>query len=287
MTPRDWVPELPPGRPLHLPGRGVTFVREVAGPPGAPVLVLLHGWTVTADLNWFGAYAPLGEQFRVIALDHRGHGRGIRTRRRFRLTDCADDAVAVADALGIDRFIPVGYSMGGPIATLIWQRHRSRVEGVVLCATASNFGDTWMLRAQFALFRPISWMARAMPRRVGKPLFDRVIWQRTRDSGLMPWIIDEIRSGDPRLVVEAGTALGQFNSGRWVGEIDVPTSIVVMDHDSIVDTARQQRMAALLPSARVWHVDADHDYCVRHPRQFANLLLEACSHVRDQREAAA
>jgi pimeloyl-ACP methyl ester carboxylesterase len=37
--------------------------------------VLLHGWTASADLNWFRCYEPLGEQYRVLALDHRGHGK--------------------------------------------------------------------------------------------------------------------------------------------------------------------------------------------------------------------
>src|SRR5438105_10735 len=104
--------ELPPGRTIALPGRGSTFVREVAGPPGAPALLLLHGLTANADLNWFACFEPLGREFRVVALDQRGHGGGIRT-RRFRLEDCADDAAALADVLGIPRFIPVGYSMGG------------------------------------------------------------------------------------------------------------------------------------------------------------------------------
>src|SRR5205085_6777031 len=83
---------MPPGRHVELPGRGTTFVRELDGPPGAPVLLLLHGWTASSDLNWFGAYDALGHAHRVIALDHRGHGRGIRSARWFRLEDCADDA---------------------------------------------------------------------------------------------------------------------------------------------------------------------------------------------------
>ena len=108
------APPLPPGRHVELPGRGTTFIREVPGPPGAPTLVLLHGWTATADLNWFTSFEALGRRFRVIALDHRGHGRGIASSAPFRLRDCADDVVALADELGIEQIIPVGYSMGGP-----------------------------------------------------------------------------------------------------------------------------------------------------------------------------
>ena len=124
---------------VNLPGRGTTFVRDLAGPPGAPVVVLLHGLAATADLNWSGCYATLGAHFRVVALDNRGHGRGIRARGRFRLADCADDVAAVADVLGLRTFVVVGYSMGGPIAQLVWHRHPDRVDGLVLCATSRNF----------------------------------------------------------------------------------------------------------------------------------------------------
>src|SRR5436305_3314555 len=94
---------VPQGGTVELPGRGRTFVRELAGPPGAPTVVLLHGLAATADLNWLPSYRPLARQFHVVALDHRGHGRGIRSARPFRLQDCADDVSALADVLGIDR----------------------------------------------------------------------------------------------------------------------------------------------------------------------------------------
>ena len=133
------TPKLPTARFVDLDDRGTIIVRDFGGQPGAPVLALLHGWTATADLNWFKCYEGLGERYRIIAFDHRGHGTGIRTKKPFRLEDCADDVVDVASALGVDAFIPVGYSMGGPVAQLIWRRHRERVPGLVLCATAAYF----------------------------------------------------------------------------------------------------------------------------------------------------
>ncbi|MGV3760288.1 MAG: alpha/beta fold hydrolase, partial [Actinomycetota bacterium] len=119
----DAGPVLLPGGPLELPGRGTTFVRHHPAPPGAPTVLLLHGIGVTADANWFTAYPALAERYGVVALDHRGHGRGIRTRRPFRLTDCADDAAALLDVLGdTGPVIACGYSMGGPVAQLLWRR---------------------------------------------------------------------------------------------------------------------------------------------------------------------
>ena len=88
---------LPRGRHYDLQDRGRTFARVVEAPPGAPTILLLHGWTATADLNWYSSYPALEGKYGVVALDHRGHGRGIRSKRPFRLTDCADDAVALLD----------------------------------------------------------------------------------------------------------------------------------------------------------------------------------------------
>src|SRR5438067_11733711 len=137
----------PPGRGLGVPGRGDTFVYEMEGPPAAPVLFLVHGLVATTQLNWFPAFPVLADRYRVVATDLRGHGRGFPSGNRFRLSDCADDIAAVADALGVERFIPVGYSLGGPVAQLVWHRHRDRVEGLVLAATSRNFGGTMRERS--------------------------------------------------------------------------------------------------------------------------------------------
>ena len=45
------------------------FVRDAVGPSRAPTLILLHGWTATADLNFFTCYAALSTRWRVIAFD--------------------------------------------------------------------------------------------------------------------------------------------------------------------------------------------------------------------------
>ena len=86
--------DVPSGRRVRLPGRG-TYVRaDVAGPTGAPTVVLLHGLGATASINWPGAFHALSSQFRVVAFDQAGHGRGVRSARPFHLEDCADDGPA-------------------------------------------------------------------------------------------------------------------------------------------------------------------------------------------------
>ena len=130
---------VPAGTPVELSGRGTILAYDMPGPRGAPTLLLLHGLGASGLLNWFPAFGPLSERFRVVAMDLRGHGHGLRSGSRYRLTDCADDAIALMDALEVERCIPVGYSLGGPVAQLMWRHHRDRVDGLVLCATSRNF----------------------------------------------------------------------------------------------------------------------------------------------------
>ncbi len=274
-------PSLPPGRAVGLPGRGTTFVREVAGPqPDAPVVMLLHGWTVTAALNWFRVYDPLAEFSRVVSLDHRGHGRGIRSLRPFRLEDAADDAVALADVLGIDRFVVAGYSMGGPIAQLVWRRHPERVSGLVLCAT---FARSWIRRNERVVMRGARRIGRAsrlLPRRRQVDMFTRVMTAGgSNPNERPPWFVSEVRSGSVPMMLEAGGAIVDFDSRSWLSTVDVPVGIFITEHDTIVSPDRQHRLAALLPEAELRFAPIDHDGCVTRPSDFVPGFIDLVRHT--------
>ena len=161
MTPKENWRE----RNVSLPGRGEIFVRDSTGPRDAPTLLLLHGLGATGLLNWQPVFDSLGRSYRVLVVDHRGHGRGMRIRAPFRLADCADDVAALTESLGIDRFFAVGYSMGGPISQLLWQRHRDRIQGLVLCATACRFTSGDRRRLSHAVSPLLNVAGRVAPRR--------------------------------------------------------------------------------------------------------------------------
>ncbi len=275
-----WEPRLPPGRAIDLPGRGTTFVREVAGPDrSAPTVVLLHGWTVSADLNWFPSYEPLAQRFRVVAIDHRGHGRGIRSRRRFRLADCADDVAALCEALDLDRVTVAGYSMGGPIAMLTWHRHRDLVDGLVLCATAPIFRRSGAGRIVAGALPLAAGLGRLTPPRARHALAGRLLGQRLDDGDLGAWARSQIGLGDPVAVAEAGAAIGRFDNRSWLGEIDVPTVVVRTTRDLAVPPARQTTLASSIPGAAVLDVDTDHGGCLTAADRFVPALVRACASV--------
>jgi 3-oxoadipate enol-lactonase len=268
---------LPPGRALELPA-GTTFVRELPGPRGAPTVILLHGWLATADLNWFRSYEALGRHFRVLALDHRGHGRGLKTTAPFRLEDCADDVAEAAAILGIERAIAVGYSMGGPIAQLLWRRHPALVCGLVLCATTGSFSNRPSERMAFSMLAGAAIAARATPPPVRRRVHRRVNARRHDDTDVGLWARAESTRSDPRALLEAGRALGAFDSHPWIGDVDVPTAVVVTELDQLVSPGRQRKLAAAIPGSRVHPVAGDHLACAGAAADaaFVPVLLEAC-----------
>ena len=276
-------PGLPPGRRVRLPGRGTTFIREIDGPPGAPCVVLLHGWTVTADLNWFTAYAALGQRFRVVAMDHRGHGHGIRSRRRFRLADCADDVASLCEVLGVEHCIPVGYSMGGPIAMLTWHRHPDLVDGLVLCSTSPYFRGSGPEGALFSVLPVVAGAGRIAPRIVRQRVSRQFLGNRTDDTPVGRWARHQITSADPVAVAEAGASLGRFDARPWLHEIDVPTAVVVTTLDNAVPPGRQAMLATAIPRATRYDVAADHTACVTAADRFVPTLVRACQAVAPAR----
>lgn len=273
-------PRLPPNGPVVLKGRGRTWVYDTGSPSGsssgAPV-VLLHGWTSTAALNWYRCFEALGERHRVVALDHRGHGRGIRSRRPFRLEDCADDVAALIAELGLGRSVVAGYSMGGPVAQLVWKRHPDLVEGLVLCATAARFPMRRELRGVVGPFSlGLSLALSSVPYELRRQGWSRLLRSRAADPGTAPWALEEWERNDPAAMIQAGLALGRFDSRGWIGDIDVPTAVVVTSLDTTVSPRRQAALGAAIPGAVAIEVAGSHRACVEEHRVFVPALVEAC-----------
>jgi 3-oxoadipate enol-lactonase len=272
------APVFAPGRRIEVARRGTSFVRELPGPPGAPTLLLLHGWVATAGMNWFQTFETLGEHFRVIAPDLRGHGQGIRSRRVFRLADCADDCAATLVELGTGPVIAVGYSMGGPVAQLLWRRHRDLVSGMVLCATSAGFMPNRRARISYqsAMVAAVTaaraaTFTRAMPSLPGFGM---------RPSRLPQWLADEMRRHDWRAIVEAGQSISTYHASRWIDQVDVPTTVVCTTRDHAVAPDLQLAVADAIPGATVHSIDDGHLACAQ--PDFARVLKNACVSVAER-----
>lgn len=269
---------LGPAPEVEIPDLGTVRLRDLAGPPGAPVIVLLHGWTATSDLNFFTCYEALAEHYRVIAFDHRGHGYGLRSRKTFRLEDAADDVISVLDYLEVERAIVLGYSMGGAIAQLLWFRHRDRVDGLVLAATAPYFSEERDERLGFMGLSGLAKLARITPATAQKWLTEQFYLQR-KEATWGEAAMEQIERHDWRAILEAGQAIGDFDSAAWIDEIDAPTAVIVTMRDPVVPTRRQVELWAGIHQAEVFRVDGAHDAIVNRSERFVPQILRALESV--------
>lgn len=286
-VPTMTIPWLPEGRTVQLPGRGETFVRlHRHSDPSAPTLLLLHGWTASGDVQFFTAYEALAEHYSFVAVDHRGHGRGMRTARTFQLEDAADDAAAVVEQLGLGPVVTVGYSMGGPISLLLARRHPHLVRSMVVQATALEWRATRLERARWKTVRLIGPIMRswAYPRwlRFG---ITKLLGVGHELEAFVPWIEAETRRGDPLAIVQAGRALSRYDARPWASSLGIPAALLLTTRDQLVLPRKQRELAAAL-RAHVVEVDGDHLVTLALPRHYREATLALVDHLTGRTAAA-
>lgn len=268
-------PGLPPARTVTLrDGAEIAVRADLDGADDRPVVLLVHGWTVTADTTFAPTYPALADGYRVVAPDLRGHGGSSPARRGVRLEDLADDCAEVLRALGVDRAIVVGYSLGGAVAQAVWHRHRDLVSGLVVCSTARHFqtgpmGDLW--------YRGQSWIAPVVKAYPGpaRSRMVRAVNGKVADGPYAAWYRRELLRSDPASLLRVGAALGRFRSNRWIGEVDVPAAAVITTKDRTVPTRRQRGLAAAIPGCTVHEVAGPHNSAVTKVDEWVPALRSA------------
>lgn len=113
------------GIELHVEQRGA----------GGPALVFLHYWGGSSR-TWQHVVDALSPDYRTVAIDQRGWGKSASPPAGYALSDLADDALALVDALHLESYLLVGHSMGGKVAQLAASRRPRGLRGLVLVAPA-------------------------------------------------------------------------------------------------------------------------------------------------------
>jgi 3-oxoadipate enol-lactonase len=263
------------------------FVRD-SGPETARrgTLLLLHGWMFGADLNWITCYGPLQEAgYRVIAVDHRGHGRGIRSLEPFRLADCADDCAGLLGVLDTGPVTVVGYSMGGAVTQLLAARHPECVNSIVLCATTDQWKDNRRMRLTW---KTMSALEFAMTH------FNRRLWVRllrrqglTAGNEITDWILTELLRNDPAAIAEAGREMSRYDARPWLKDVTVPAAVICPRQDELVPPRFQRQLAADLPDGRLYELEGHHVVVSQDAARYMRVLLQALEDLEERRAALA
>jgi pimeloyl-ACP methyl ester carboxylesterase len=259
---------------------GIRLSYQVHG-DGTP-LVLAHGYGATLDM-WSEQIGPFSEKRRVVVYDFRGHGRTEAPRdwSSYSVDDYVEDQRQLMDHLGIDSAYVGGLSMGGMIALQFALTYPERLKALLLCDTAASNRRMEGLQGRESEGR-IAAATRRVVVRDAVPLAFAVA--RYLPLQVLP-AIRKAPVGVKSYVrdMRQHTALGL--RGAWhalmtrpdvedrLGEIRVPTLIIVGDRDDLLAPSRI--MQERIPGCRfVLIKDSPHGTANWRPDAFNKAVLE-------------
>lgn len=275
------VPDFPGPQepPLMLPGRTLyaggieLFVRE-AGPPDAPTIVMVHGWG-DESLVVFPRIVPLLEQdFRIVLVDNRNNGKSDHVRGSYSIADVAAELDGVLDQLEVTDATVFGFSMGGLIAQELARSHPRRVARLALSGTAAAVPPLATVPA------PVAQAGIALVRAVDRLSRSELSWVRTRYlvavGAVAPehaaWAYAAYQNRDPELYWASAEAIANFDSRPWIGDLDLPTMVVVTALDQLMAPRAQRDLVARLADPLVHEVAGRHEAPLTHAADYARWL---------------
>jgi 3-oxoadipate enol-lactonase len=236
-----------------------------------PTLLFLHGVGGNRT-NWaaqMAHFAPLG--FTAAAWDARGYGDSAGGLERFE--QFADDAAAVIAGLGAPAHV-VGLSMGGRIALDLWKRYRAQVASLTLADTSAGAppDPAKARRALDLRLRPIVEEGRT-PADIAESIVAEVAGPQI-SAPARAQLVDSHRRLRADGYAAALRAVVGFHDFPPFAAIDVPTLVIVGEHDRIAPLALARATAAAIPGARLAELaGAGHISNIEAPQAF-NTALE-------------
>ncbi|HET9875231.1 MAG TPA: alpha/beta hydrolase [Mycobacterium sp.] len=280
---------LPRGRTVAVRGAdGTRLHTRVFGPAGGYPIVLAHGFTCAIKV-WGHQIADLTGDYRVIAYDHRGHGRsGVPGRDGYSLDHLASDLDAVLEATLMpgERAVIAGHSMGG-IAISAWSeryQHRvaQRADAVALINTTT--GDLLHHVDLFRMPPPLRGVrvraARQMLLTFGTTPVVGPVTAAVRQFVAMLAVGREADPSVTSLIYELFTSTPAAGRGHWVRVLvdglgpdhislhglTVPTLVIGSTRDRLLPIVASHRIASAAPNlAKFVELRGGHCSILEHP----------------------
>lgn len=278
-------------RSIGVEARDGTRLHLLEAGAGQPIL-LLHGVTLQSGV-WRYQLAGLRDRFRVLALDHRGHGRSHPAAGGYGLDRLGADVADVLEALDLRDAVLVGHSMGGMAVMRFAERHPEllarRVRALVLVATTAEpvlglrpaprrdrVGRTVTTRGE-----TLGWH-RASPLRLGEGDLSYAAARLAFGDRARPEHVELTRrmvtDMDPEAL--ARSLVGLLDNDGLAALAAVPTRsfVVVGSRDALTPPRCSRRIAAALPDAELVVLPgAGHQLMLERPNELNEILARAAA----------
>jgi len=247
--------------------------------PGGARPVLVFSNSLGTDFRiWDRVIARLGDRYRIIAYDKRGHGLSDGAPAPYKMVDHVEDLAGLLEYLGVKGAIVCGLSVGGLIAQSLASEHPELVSRLILCDTAHKIGTTEMWNERIAAVETggIESLADGVLERWFSADF-----RANKTAELSAWRNLLVRTTADGY---AGTsaALRDADLTESSAKLDVPTLCICGTEDGATTPDLVRSMADLIPGARFELLEgAGHLPCIEAPDAVAKLILEFTAETVD------
>ncbi|MDQ4041287.1 MAG: alpha/beta hydrolase [Actinomycetota bacterium] len=257
----------------EVDGRRLHYVRQGGGEP----LLLVQGLSGN-HLHWGDDFLELlGEDFDVVAYDHRGIGHSDRAAEPFTIRELAGDAAALLDELGWDSAHVLGISMGGMVAQELALEHRGRVRTLTLGCTYCG-GEGSRLTDAEVVQRLGELMLGGRTEEALRYGFEVNV---SADFARHPAHFEMVQRIGRELPASLNVLLLQLqavaahDTSARLPDLDVPTLVIHGSEDRMLHADNGRMIAALVPDARLEILDGvGHAFWWERPERAAALIRE-------------
>jgi 3-oxoadipate enol-lactonase len=257
---------------LAVNGARLAFVDQGAGTP----VVLVHGFPLDHTM-WNAQIDALSEGYRAIAPDLRGFGHsGGHSGDTITMGQFADDLAGLLDGLRVSEPVVLcGLSMGGYVAFQFWQRHGSRLRGLILCDTRAG-GDA--PEAAAARRETAERVLREGPAPLVAQMTPKLFAQATLSR--RPELVDSLREvmlrTNPKAIAAAARGMAQRPEMlSQLEQIDCPTLVIVGQEDVLTPPEEMRLIAGVVPGARMIEIaGCGHMAPIERPAETNAAMLE-------------
>jgi 3-oxoadipate enol-lactonase len=236
-----------------------------------PAVVLAHA--IGCDHRmWDALEGALAPDYRVIAIDSRGHGGSPVPPRPYSLRVLAQDVRALLDRLGVAKAHWIGLSMGGMIGQAFALEHPDRLDRLVIANSTSSYGPegrtTWQNRIKLVEEGGLAAIRDMVAQRYFSEAF------RREHADVVKTAMDRFMQTPAQGYLGCCEAIRELDFSSHLGAIKAPTLVIAGGDDAGTPVAMSEAIAKGIPGARLEVIaGSSHLSAVEKPQEFAELVI--------------
>jgi pimeloyl-ACP methyl ester carboxylesterase len=218
-------------------------------------LLLVHGFPLD-HTQWNRQFGSLSANCRVIAPDLRGFGQSNGVGEILTMSQIADDLAELLTAMSVhEPVVFCGLSMGGYVAWPFFERHRSRLDRLILCDTRAAADSEQVARGRHYLAeRVLNEGPQQASAELLQKLFARKNLERLADDAAA--VLAVMNATSPQTIAAALRGMAERpDMSHLLPKIDLPTLVICGVEDQITPADEMQAMAEQIPGATFRLID--------------------------------